>query len=214
MTCVCVWPREREREERVSELRMKNFYTLLFPFYPSHWEILVQFMNRKQLIFDVVLSSKWPSNPWTTLQFSPQWIRNLFLSPFLICFLPLQPLFHSDLEVEMACVCRHVRLCVGTHVHARVCVSVCVSYNLSPTVTKWFDRPCHRVDKWWIGTRWDTIKPVNLLADASSHLPSDEWPVNTQTNKGSRHIPSPHYPPTHTHTHTLILNCFTLLGVD
>lgn len=161
-------------------------------------------MNRKQFIFDVVLSSKWPSNPWTTLQLSPQWIRNLFLSPFLICFLPLQPLFHSDLKVEIACVCKHVCLCVGAR--------MCVSNNLSHTVTKWFDRPCHRVDKWWIGTRRDTIKPVNLLPDATSHPPSDEWPVNTQTNKGSRHTHTFTPLPIHTHTHTPILNCCMLSG--
>ena len=150
-------------------------------------------MNRKQLIFDVVLSSKWPSNPWTTLQFSPQWIRNLFLSPFLICFLPLLPF---SLWSK-----RWNGLCVHACVFMWWCT--CVSYNLSPTVTKWFDSPCHRVDKWWIGTCRDTIKPVNLPADATSHLPSDEWPVNTQTNKRSRHMHrSPPLSPKHTHTNT------------
>lgn len=71
-------------------------------------------------------------------------------------------------------------MCACMCVYVTVRVRACVSYNLSPTVTKWFDRPCHRVDKWWIGARQDTIKPVNLLGDATNHLPSDEWPVNTE----------------------------------
>lgn len=56
-------------------------------------------------------------------------------------------------------------------------VRVCLLQSL--TVTKWFDRPCHMVDKWWMGARQHTIKPVNLLGNVTSHLPPDAWPVNT-----------------------------------
>ncbi len=147
-----------------------------FLFCPSHWELLVQFMNRKQLIFDVALSSKWPSNPWTTLHFSPRWIRNLFLSLSLFiclsaCSSPSLTFWSKSWNGVCVCVC----VCRCTH----------VCYNLSPTVTKWCDRPCHMVDKWWMEPRQHTIKPVNLLGNVTSHLPPDVWPANTH-KRGSR----------------------------
>lgn len=74
------------------------------------------------------------------------------------------------------------------------CMCACVSQLQSPTVTKWFDRPCHIVDKWWMGARQHTIKPVNLTGNATIHLPPDVCPVNTQANKGRRQE--------HTHAHT------------
>lgn len=92
--------------------------------------------------------------------------------------------------MECVCVCLCVCVCVCATLRVYVCVRTC------PTVTKWFDRPCHMVDKWWMGARQHTIKPVNLLGNVSSHLPPDVWPVNTQTNRGSRlkhtHINLPH----------------------
>ena len=73
-----------------------------------------------------------------------------------------------------------------------------VCYNLSPTVTKWCDRLCHMLDKWWMGARQHTIKPVNLLGNVTSHLLPDVWPLNARTNKATGRNTHTH---THTHTH-------------
>lgn len=125
-----------------------------------------------------------------TSVFSPVKKKSISLAHFLICLSASSsssptPWSRSWNGVFVsACVCVCATLCVY------VCVRVC------PTVTKWFDRPCHMVDKWWMGARQHTIKPVNLLGNVSSHLPPDGWPVNTQTNRGSRlkhtHINLPH----------------------
>lgn len=73
----------------------------------------------------------------------------------------------------MECVC----MCV--------CLCMYMCYNLSPAVTKWCDRPCHMVDKWWMGARQHAIKPVNLLGNITNLLPPDVWPVNTHRNKAA-----------------------------
>lgn len=157
-----------------------------FLFCPSRWEFLVQFMNRKQLIFDVALSSKWPSNPWTTLHFSPEWIRNLFLSLALFSCLSVSSTALTPWSKSWNGVCVRVCFCAWTRVRASL-----------PTVTKWCDRPCHMVDKWWIGARQHTIKPVNLPGNVSSHLPPDVLPVNTPTRYKHQNLPyNPASPPT------------------
>lgn len=66
-----------------------------------------------------------------------------------------------------------------------VCLCMYMCYNLSPAVTKWCDRPCHMVDKWWMGARQHAIKPVNLLGNITNLLPPDVWPVNTHRNKAA-----------------------------
>ena len=123
-------------------------------------------------------------------------MKNLFLSASLLsAYLRLHPpLSHTGLKVELECVC----VCVCVCVCLCVCLCMHVCYNLSPTVTKWCDRLCHMLDKWWMGARQHTIKPVNLLGNVTSHLLPDVWPLNARTNKATGRNTHTH---THTHTH-------------
>lgn len=114
-----------------------------FLFCPSHGEFLVQFMNRKQLIFEVALSSKWPSNPWITLHFSPQWIRNLFL--FLCLYLFFRRL-HPPPLILWSTSWNEVCMCVS------VCMYVCVLQPLSS---------CDRVV-------WQAVSHSGQVVDGSS----------------------------------------------